>query len=221
MDPEGIFSPISEFSEEQSFFEDDEDDDYLEENVEIENEVHTPSFTGKFKQHHGGNEDNMAPSFSEAFQFRNSPVKEQKLSTSKIYTGPENKVSETPLTRQSNTTKINFKTPTGFRSTSERTRNGPDDSPSSLTSGRITCGICLEDQQLPKLLPCMHSFCRNCLQQHINSNSNIGFFKCPLCRREIPEPRNGASGFEVGHIILGELIIVEPWRDNSHFSQPS
>ena len=51
------------------------------------------------------------------------------------------------------------------------------------TSTGITCSICVEvynlDERKPLLLPCSHSFCRNCIQQMQTNNKSC----CPQCRK--------------------------------------
>ncbi|XP_034729135.1 tripartite motif containing 35-28 [Etheostoma cragini] len=46
----------------------------------------------------------------------------------------------------------------------------------------LTCPVCQGVFQDPVLLPCTHSFCRECLQKSIQYNK-----KCPLCRDEFEE----------------------------------
>ncbi|XP_023019781.2 uncharacterized protein [Leptinotarsa decemlineata] len=61
----------------------------------------------------------------------------------------------------------------------------------------VQCGICLEKLRDPRMLPCQHTFCLVCLQNHltvknlkVNSNSTVGlspnikFVRCPLCQHE-------------------------------------
>ncbi len=43
----------------------------------------------------------------------------------------------------------------------------------------LTCPICLDLFDDPRLLPCSHTFCCKCLRSTI---SNPSFVKCPLCR---------------------------------------
>jgi hypothetical protein len=43
----------------------------------------------------------------------------------------------------------------------------------------IKCGVCFEDYKDPQLLPCLHSFCKDCLKENL-SNKII----CPFCRGE-------------------------------------
>ena len=49
----------------------------------------------------------------------------------------------------------------------------------------LTCSICLEVFKKPKTLPCLHSFCEACLEEHIRSFCQTHkTFECPLCRAE-------------------------------------
>ena len=49
----------------------------------------------------------------------------------------------------------------------------------------LTCSICLEVFKKPKTLPCLHSFCEACLEEHIRSFCQTNkTFECPLCRAE-------------------------------------
>ena len=43
----------------------------------------------------------------------------------------------------------------------------------------VKCGICLEQFQDPRSLPCLHSFCLECLQRSLDENTSL---KCPMCR---------------------------------------
>ena len=42
------------------------------------------------------------------------------------------------------------------------------------------CGICLELFQDPRSLPCLHTFCRECIQRSLNEENHS--LKCPVCR---------------------------------------
>ena len=44
----------------------------------------------------------------------------------------------------------------------------------------LKCGICLELFQDPRSLPCLHTFCRDCLQRSLNEENHS--LKCPVCR---------------------------------------
>lgn len=56
----------------------------------------------------------------------------------------------------------------------------------------LNCSICLEEFKEPKVLPCLHRFCAECLKRVINKNKK---FKCPLCKKELLSPLNGVDGY--------------------------
>ncbi|XP_070537060.1 tripartite motif-containing protein 3-like [Ptychodera flava] len=86
----------------------------------------------------------------------------------------------------------------------------------------LTCTICLESyQEAPKLLPCLHSFCRTCLEAH---GRNRREFKCPVCRRDIKIPQQGVDGFPNNIFVrdLQEFLAAQPRRAGvSPTSQPA
>lgn len=41
---------------------------------------------------------------------------------------------------------------------------------------QLTCGICSETYNNPKVLPCLHSFCQNCLDSNIRYESSTCIF---------------------------------------------
>ncbi|XP_065929896.1 uncharacterized protein [Magallana gigas] len=60
------------------------------------------------------------------------------------------------------------------------------------TGVTTTCPICFESFKTPRILPCLHTFCHNCLSPYILSTcktkeSPVGF-PCPLCRCFVPAP---------------------------------
>ncbi|CAE1315789.1 unnamed protein product [Acanthosepion pharaonis] len=60
------------------------------------------------------------------------------------------------------------------------------------------CYICLEDFKEPKaLIPCLHTFCCRCLQNHINSReeeiNSRGTFSCPSCRGRVIPPSSSVQ----------------------------
>ncbi|XP_014772583.1 uncharacterized protein LOC106870863 [Octopus bimaculoides] len=60
------------------------------------------------------------------------------------------------------------------------------DSHSTTVVDMDLCPICLDEFRDPRVLPCQHSFCMQCLQNHVDSHkSDIfrkGVFHCPSCR---------------------------------------
>ncbi|XP_069142203.1 tripartite motif-containing protein 2-like [Argopecten irradians] len=64
----------------------------------------------------------------------------------------------------------------------------------SLDILMLECPICLEQFRHPKSLPCLHSFCQECIASYIVNESSgkmasASSFSCPVCRRDT-EPLN-------------------------------
>ncbi|XP_076086412.1 uncharacterized protein LOC143057066 [Mytilus galloprovincialis] len=53
----------------------------------------------------------------------------------------------------------------------------------------LTCSICLETFREPKYLPCLHTFCKTCINTYILSTvrkeKTTTNFKCPICRQNV------------------------------------
>ncbi|XP_021340391.1 tripartite motif containing 13-like [Mizuhopecten yessoensis] len=63
--------------------------------------------------------------------------------------------------------------------------------PPELGLHLLECPICLERLQQPKSLPCLHSFCQDCLGTYITKElsgkmASSTSFTCPVCRRMTP-----------------------------------
>ncbi|GAB1597756.1 E3 ubiquitin-protein ligase Trim36-like [Argonauta hians] len=80
----------------------------------------------------------------------------------------------------------------------------------------LTCSMCFELFTSPKALPCLHTFCLDCLHQYIlnkeDSVRHTGYLTCPICRSPCKppdptdsEPRNWAALFSSNHLITSLL----------------
>ena len=59
----------------------------------------------------------------------------------------------------------------------------------------LICSICLEVFKEPKSLPCLHSFCETCLDEHIRASCQTHkTFECPLCRAETQLDQQSNAG---------------------------
>ena len=68
----------------------------------------------------------------------------------------------------------------------------------------IACSICYELFTDPRTLPCLHTFCKSCIQRTIETGlAEIpeGFFECPLCRAHVPLPARGIDGISANFSI--------------------
>ena len=70
-----------------------------------------------------------------------------------------------------------------------------------ITDQFLHCKICLGPYKEPKTLICLHTFCADCLQQHVDSDTNRSsrfllynrYITCPLCRRKTEIPTGGVK----------------------------
>lgn len=70
-----------------------------------------------------------------------------------------------------------------------------------ITDQFLHCKICLGPYKDPKTLVCLHTFCSDCLQQHVDSDTNRSsrfllynrYITCPLCRRKTEIPTGGVK----------------------------
>ena len=58
----------------------------------------------------------------------------------------------------------------------------------------ITCAVCFKPYKDPRILPCLHSFCLQCLHHEIGKSGSQQMFQCPICERNTSIPVGGASG---------------------------
>ncbi|CAF0829568.1 unnamed protein product [Rotaria sordida] len=67
-----------------------------------------------------------------------------------------------------------------------------------------TCPVCLDKFRIPKLLPCMHTFCLTpCLTNLVDPRARS--LRCPECRREHPIPPGGVQTFPANLTMIGFL----------------
>lgn len=82
----------------------------------------------------------------------------------------------------------------------------------------LTCGTCLctYDQggdRTPKLLPCSHTVCRNCLERIIAAQTlDTGSFRCPICRETVQVPQGGVPSFPPSFIVNQLLDLMAQQR---------
>ena len=66
---------------------------------------------------------------------------------------------------------------------------------------QLTCGICLDRYQDPKLLSCFHVFCSKCLQPIARRGAQGPTVQCPNCRQPTALPQNGVPGLQAAFYI--------------------
>ena len=63
------------------------------------------------------------------------------------------------------------------------------------------CTLCLETFTKPKILPCFHTYCEDCLNSFVSQKTNRKTFSCPSCRRTIKIPPGGVRAFQTNFYI--------------------
>lgn len=89
----------------------------------------------------------------------------------------------------------------------------------------LQCNICLDRLKSPRALPCLHSFCETCLQQHVKISHNSkgrtnSQFMCPTCRTPTNITKQGVTGFPVDFRInqLNDVLeTMSKKRNSKHF----
>lgn len=69
---------------------------------------------------------------------------------------------------------------------------------------QLDCSICLSSFKVPKLLPCFHTFCLQCLDEYVTRCGRDGQFECPLCRVNTYIPAGGVKSFQSNFYIQTE-----------------
>ncbi|XP_019627220.1 PREDICTED: tripartite motif-containing protein 2-like [Branchiostoma belcheri] len=62
----------------------------------------------------------------------------------------------------------------------------------------LTCAICMLNFRDPKILPCLHSFCRECLQEWAAKQQPL---ECPTCREPVRLPDQGVDGLRTNFYV--------------------
>ena len=78
-----------------------------------------------------------------------------------------------------------------------------------MSSRHLMCSLCLEDfdkQELkPKSLPCVHTFCRQCLVLYLQKHYELDNLPCPTCRQLFARPETGVDDLPTNFVILDLL----------------
>ena len=70
--------------------------------------------------------------------------------------------------------------------------------PQSLAEGvdkELTCAICISRYTQPKILPCLHCYCKACLEDMVKKSRDKKNVTCPQCKVTHALPSQGIDGF--------------------------
>jgi len=71
----------------------------------------------------------------------------------------------------------------------------------------LSCGICLSRYTNPKVLPCLHTFCEQCLNNYIPVCSLS--VTCPICRQQSILPEEGVCALQNNLFIVNLMDVIE------------
>ncbi|XP_029438728.1 E3 ubiquitin-protein ligase TRIM56-like [Rhinatrema bivittatum] len=69
----------------------------------------------------------------------------------------------------------------------------------------LSCKICFELYRTPKLLPCLHSYCQQCLELLVKNSS----LQCPECRMQV-DVKGGIASLKTNFFLNSLLELFEP-----------
>ncbi|XP_077990245.1 E3 ubiquitin-protein ligase TRIM45-like [Glandiceps talaboti] len=76
--------------------------------------------------------------------------------------------------------------------------------------GFVTCAICLEFYRQPKLLPCDHTFCCQCLETLVEKKGSLN---CPVCNGECELVDGDVSTLNDNHVVNSLLEVIHRKQD--------
>ncbi|WAR08288.1 TRI56-like protein [Mya arenaria] len=89
-----------------------------------------------------------------------------------------------------------------------------------ITDQFLHCKICYEPYKDPKTLTCLHTFCADCIQKHVDSDTNRSsrfllysrFITCPLCRAKTDIPSGGVRRLPDNFLLSSLTDVVDRKR---------
>ena len=81
--------------------------------------------------------------------------------------------------------------------------------PRMATDDHMTCQLCSKLFTDPRILPCLHSFCCQCLHKESEKVAPHQSLQCPICLRNAPIPVGGASALPKNLHLEFEVEVAE------------
>ena len=86
---------------------------------------------------------------------------------------------------------------------------------------QLTCPVCFDHYTNPKTLPCLHSFCQDCLEGlPLDKKNETYYLSCPTCRHCTELPEEGAGAFPVAFTLNNLKEIHSAMKKTAVFPNP-
>ena len=86
---------------------------------------------------------------------------------------------------------------------------------------QLTCPVCLDHYTNPKTLPCLHSFCQDCLEGlPLDKKNETYYLSCPTCRHETELPEEGVGAFPVAFTLNNLKEMYSLTKKTADLSNP-
>ena len=92
----------------------------------------------------------------------------------------------------------------------------------SKLDSQLTCAVCLDRYTEPKTLPCLHIYCKKCLDELVQLSGEL---RCPSCRKPTRLSERGTSGLptafyinsllEIDAVLKKEVVVVPLCHDHN------
>lgn len=84
---------------------------------------------------------------------------------------------------------------------------------STITEEFLTCSICFEIYKDPKTLPCLHSFCKDCINKLRQEKAGKNSYPCPICRELFQLPEDGADDLKTNFCLKNLIDFVTSTKE--------
>ena len=74
----------------------------------------------------------------------------------------------------------------------------------------LTCEVCSSQYRLPKILPCLHIYCKSCLEGLVTTSKHqeTKYLTCPQCKETHEVPLQGVGGFKTYQVVSNLLELL-------------
>ena len=83
----------------------------------------------------------------------------------------------------------------------------------------LTCSVCLDRLKDPKLLPCLHTYCKECLQGILRKSTDKSNIQCPQCRSTHAVPSSGVNELP-SDMVLANALDFHSLKEKEKSAQP-